>query len=152
MAMKFELFGENRKWAWPKISRVVVPWVCQLKFEISLKSGEIFPHTSFQDSIFVENRPFLRWMSPNSTTISETARYFWAEFSRDVRVGIVDRHYCFRIFNCVSINPGKIVKIIDCLKCAIFHTFFDSPPLGGSSRKFPPPVFSSNTHTPPYGI
>jgi len=56
--------------------------------------------------------------------ISETAGYFGAEFSWDVRVGIGGRRYCFRIFNFVSIDPGKIVKIIDCLKKVPFFVHF----------------------------
>ena len=56
--------------------------------------------------------------------ISETAGYFGEKFSGDVRVGIGGRHYCFRIFNFVSIDPGKIVKVIDCLKKVPFFVHF----------------------------
>ena len=84
--------------------------------------------------------------------ISETAGYFWAEFSRDVRVGIGGRHYCFRIFNFVSIDPGKIVKVIDCLKNCHFSYIFGPPAARGQQFKISPTSGSSSTHTPPDGI
>jgi len=58
---------------------------------------------------------------------SETAENFGKKFSQNFRAGIDGRQVCFRIFNFVSIDPGKIVKVIDCLKNVPFFIHFLPP-------------------------
>jgi hypothetical protein len=62
-----------------------------------------------------------------TTPFSETAGNFGKKFSQNVRVGIGGRHYYFRIFNFVSVDSGKIVKVIDCLKNVPFFIHFLTP-------------------------
>ena len=79
--------------------------------------------------------------------ISETAGDFRLKFSRGVRGGTGGRHYCFRIFKFLPIDPGKIDKVIDRLKKVRFLVhFLTSRRQGAPVENFPHQSFYSRPY------